>query len=162
MRSGCSTYHEVAAPISEERRRDTEIEDPPNPNGPRNPHVERIVPSSERESLSAGKSLCRCIRATLILSITNRNCGLSGNRSGRVTPGYGPRPWGPCRRRRYRPVSRLGAKSLLRLEIGNGDLLKVSHFAPFCATRRSGPRWANSRSGPTGQSNPIVERDKPT
>jgi len=42
------------------------------------------------------------------------------------------------RRRLYQPVSGLGPKSFLTLEIGD--------FAPFCTNPRSGPQWAKPRS----------------
>jgi hypothetical protein len=44
VRPGFSTDHQVAAPISEERKSDTGIEDPAMPNGPRNPHLAQVIP----------------------------------------------------------------------------------------------------------------------
>jgi len=41
--------------------------------------------------------------------------------AGRVVPCHGPQPRGPCRWRVFRPVSDLGPKSVLALEIGDED-----------------------------------------
>jgi hypothetical protein len=49
VRSGFFTDHQVAAPISEERKSNTGIEDPPMPNGQRNPHVAQVIPNPKCE-----------------------------------------------------------------------------------------------------------------